>query len=143
MPTLYNDFCKRELINLRGSNMSQTDRMRRVAQLWREHKGEENFIQRKPVAKKTRNVRKGKAGALDDGDGGSLLGSFLSGISTPFRIGAAINPSLGFGIAQAADALGVPKIQDVISGGKLKKTRKSRGKHQAHGAGLLDLLDLI
>ena len=143
MPTAYNDFCKRELLALRGSNMSQTNRMRHVAQLWREHKGMTNYEEHKKPVPKPRKAKKGKAGALDDGDGGSLLGSFLSGISTPFRIGAAINPSLGFGIAQAADALGVPKIQDVISGGKLKKTRKSRAKHQAHGAGLLDLLDLI
>ena len=142
MPTLYNAFCKRELLALRGSNMKQTDKMKHVAHLWREHKGEENYEQRKPVTK-TRKGRKGKAGALDDGEGGDFLNSFLSGIATPFRIGAAINPALGFGIAQGADALGVPKIQDVISGGKLKKGRKSRAKHQAHGAGLLDLLDLI
>ena len=48
--------------------------------------------------------------------GGDFLGSFLSGIATPFRVGASINPSFGFGVAQAADALGVPKIQDVIRG---------------------------
>ena len=48
--------------------------------------------------------------------GGDFLGSFLSGIATPFRVGASINPAFGFGVAQAADALGVPKIQDVIRG---------------------------
>ena len=143
MPTLYNDFCKRELLNLRGSNMSQTNRMKHVAALWREHKGMDNYEQRKPVAKKTRNVRKGKGKGLGDGEGGDFLNSFLSGIATPFRIGAAINPALGFGIAQGADALGVPKIQDIISGGKLRKGRKNKANKQAHAGSLLDLLDFI
>ena len=83
-----------------------------------------------------------EAGALDDGDGGSLLNSFLSGIATPFRLSSAIGGP-GFGVDKIADALGVPDIGTVISGGKLKKTSKSRGKKQSHGAGLLDLLDLI
>ena len=43
MPTAYNDFCKRELIALRGSNMSQTNRMKHVAALWREYKGMTNY----------------------------------------------------------------------------------------------------
>ena len=56
------------------------------------------------------------AGHSDKTRGGDLLGSFLSGIATPFRVASAINPEFGFGIDKAADALGVPKIQDLING---------------------------
>lgn len=47
--------------------------------------------------------------------GGNIFDSFLSGVATPFRLAANINPIFGFGVDKIADGLGVPQIQDVIN----------------------------
>lgn len=54
-------------------------------------------------------------GAIDDVRGGNLFGSFLAGITEPFRLVSKVVPGPWSVVAKAADALNVPTVGQVIS----------------------------
>ena len=52
--------------------------------------------------------------ATDNARGGNIFGSFLSGLTEPFRVVSSVVPGPWSVVAKAADALNVPRVMDVI-----------------------------